>query len=253
MNDDFLNRFQKSPRAEFESALYEKLSNPAIVSNKKTTLRRLELAIGVLVAILALTVIFVPNARAAVQSVIRKIAGIPFDEVTQSPITCDPMVDCEFQKVIGVMSLEEAQAAVPFAVNLPTWVPEGYWQNPKVKLYRLAEGFDSVEIEWLKTGFTQENHFDYTQQMTLSIWQDQGDYPAEVVGEGSVSEIKIHGQPAVLIHRGWELFNKNWNGNGMTRITWEKNGVRYLLSAVFIEPATVITDEDMLRIAESVP
>jgi hypothetical protein len=88
--------------------------------------------------------------------------------------------------------------------------------------------------------------------MTLSIWQDQGDFPVQTVGAGSVSEIKINDQPAALIHGAWEVFNKNWN-NGSTRITWAKNGARYLLFAVFTEPATVISDEDMIRIAESIP
>ena len=251
MNDDFLNRFQKSPQADFESALYKKINKPIHTPNRNIALQRLGFSIGIMIAILSLTVIFVPSARAAVQSVIHKIAGIYFDEVTESPITCDPM-KCLPVEVFDAMTFEEAQAVLPFTFNLPVWTPEGYWLNPSVKVFRSYKENDSIEIEWLKTGFTEENHLDYVQQMTLIVWQDQKDYPAEQVGTGSVSEIEINGEPAALIHGSWEVFNKNWNGNGATRITWAKNGVRYLLSAVFIEPATVVSDEDMIRIAESI-
>ena len=251
MNDDFLNRFQKSPRAEFESALYLKINKSLRTSKSKVVLRRLSLSISIVLAIFALTVIFVPTARAAVQSVISKIAGLYFDEVTENPITCDPM-ECLPPDEFDSMTLEKAQAVLPFTFNLPTWTPEGYWLNPSVKVYKTYTENDSIQIEWLKTGFTTENHEDYVQQMALTAMPEQEEYPAAKVGVGSVSEIKINDQPAALIRGAWELFNKNWNGDA-TQLTWARNGVRYVLAVGFIEPATVISDEDVIRIAESIP
>jgi len=247
VNDDFLTHFQRSPRLEFTETLYKKINGPT----RLITLHRFKLSMGIVIALLALTVIFVPQARAAVQSVIHKIAGIYFDEVTESPIACDPM-KCLPEEATQTLTLKEAQAAVPFTFSLPTWTPEGYWLNPRVKLDHQAGGYTQVRIEWLKTGFTQEDHKDYIQQMTLTIWQDQGDYPVQQVGVESISEVEINGQPAALIHGAWEVFNKNWN-NGATQITWVKDGLRYFLMVGFIEPATVISDEDVIRIAESIP
>ena len=161
-------------------------------------------------------------------------------------------MECLPPEEFDSMTLEKAQAVLPFTFNLPTWTPEGWWLNPSVKVYKTYAKNDSIQIEWLKTGFTAENHEDYVQQMALTATPEQEEYPAAKVGVGSVSEIKINDQPAALIHGGWELFNKNWNGKGATQITWERNGVRYVLAAGFIEPATVVSDEDMIRIAESI-
>jgi hypothetical protein len=253
MNDDFLTQFQKPPRAEFESALYKKINKPIYIQNKKLSLRRLGYSFGIVIALLALTVIFVPNARAAVQSVIRKIAGISFDEVTELQSACDPM-KCEPEDVIGIMPFEKAQSTVPFAVNLPTWTPEGYWLNPRVSLIRGAKDTGTiVAVEWLRSGLAGASHEDYVQQMTLRAWQDQGENQTWSVAPESATEIKVNGKPAALVHGGWMLFSDNWNGEGMTSIAWLNHGTWYQLSAVFHDPSTAISDEDMIRIAESIP
>ena len=253
MNDDFLNRFQKSPRAEFESALYKKINKPIYVQNKHLSLRRLGYSFGIVIALLALTMIFVPNARAAVQSVIRKIAGISFDEVTKLPPECDPM-KCEPEDVIGIMTFEKAQTAVRFTVNLPNWTPKEYWLNPSVKLIRGDKDTGTiVVVEWLRSGLAGESHVDYVQQMLLGAWQDQGKNQTWTIAPESVTEIKVNGKPAALVHGGWMLFSNNWNSEGMTSIAWLNHGTWYQLSAVFNDPSTAISDEDMIRIAESIP
>ena len=253
MNDDFLNRFQKSPRAECESALYLKINKSLRTSKSNVVLHRLSLSISILLAIFALTVIFVPTARAAVESVIRKIAGISFDEVTELQPTCDPM-KCDPEDVIGIMSFEKAQAAVPFTVNLPNWTPKEYWLNPSVKLVRGDKDTGTiVYVEWLRSGLAGESHVDYVQQMTLRAWQDQGKNQTWTIAPESVTEIKVNGKPAALVHGGWMLFSNNWNSEGMTSIAWLNHGTWYQLSAVFNDPSTAISDEDMIRIAESIP
>lgn len=253
MNEDFLTSLQKMPQQEFTARLYRKITQSAEPSSSTGRVKRLSLSFAILTTALALAFVFVPSVRADVEFLIQKIAGFSFEELSQSPITCDPMKCDPDEELLGTMSVEEAQAAVPFEIHLPAWTPDGYWLNPKVSLIRSSAGYDMIEVEWLKTGFTQENHWDYTQQMTLSIWSDQKENPTWKVGQGSVTEIALNGQPAALIHGGWELFNKDWNGNGMTQIVWEKNGIRYALSAAFVEPATVIPDEDLIRMAESIP
>lgn len=253
MNEDFLISLQKEPQQEFTARLYRKITQPAEPSSSIASVKWLGLPFAILITALALAFVFVPSVRADVEFLIRKIAGVSFEELSQSPITCDPMKCDPGEELLWTMSVEEAQATVPFAIHLPDWTPDGYWLNPRVRLIRSSIGYDLIEVEWLRTGLTQENHWDYTQQMTLRIWQDQLENPTWMVGQGSISEITVNRQPAALIHGGWELFNKDWNGNGMTQITWERDGIRYVISAVFVEPAAVISDEDLIRMAESIP
>ena len=253
MNDDFLTRFQKPPKAEFEAALYKKINKSVHVSDKNIAFRRLGIFGGITLILFALTMVFVPDARAAVQSVIRKIAGINFDEVTQHEPACDPM-ECAPEEVIRITSFEDAQAAVPFTINLPTWTPQEYWQNPRVSLIRSENGIGTIiAIEWLRSGFAGESHIDYVQQMTLRAWQNRSENGPWVVAPESATEITINGEPAALVHGSWMLFSNNWNENGMTSIAWLKQDTWYQLSAVFHDPSTAISDEDMIRIAESIP
>ena len=254
MNDDFLTRFQEQPQAKFAETLYKKISLPAKSNPKLITARHFGLSFGIFVTVLILTFMFVPGVYADVESFIRKIAGINFDETTQSPITCNPLVDCKFEKVLSVTSLEEAQLAVPFAINLPVWTPQGYWQNPRVSLSRFQEKYDLVQIEWLKVGFSSINNDEYEQQMTLRIWQQDEniDTPWAVAPE-SVKEVAVNGKPAALIHGAWNLFGESWNGNGATEIMWNDNNVWYEISAVFNDPSTAVSDADLLRMAESIP
>ncbi|MCE9646066.1 MAG: DUF4367 domain-containing protein [Chloroflexi bacterium] len=249
MNDDFLNRFQKSPRPDFESALYQKINKPL----RSPVPGRIQFTLAAVTALFALTVIFVPQARAAIQSVIRKIAGITFDERTSPTVTCDPM-DCAPQEVAGRMSFEEAQKILPFAVHLPEWTPQGYWLNPRTTLVHINNGDDLLlEVEWLKSGLAGEDQEDYVQQMVLHVWQDRGQGETWTVAPESISEVSVNGEPAALVHGGWMLFSNDWNSPGMTNLAWKKNGVWYQLSAVFHDPSTAIPDEEMIRIAESIP
>ena len=112
MNDDFLNRFQKSPRPEFESALYKRINKPIDIQNHTICLLRQP---GIFLwncdrSACINRDVFVPNARAAVQSVIRRSRVSSFDEVTESPITCDPMTAFTPWMNLETMSLEEVQA-----------------------------------------------------------------------------------------------------------------------------------------------
>jgi hypothetical protein len=254
MNDDFLTRFQERPQAEFTENLYKKISLTAKNTPKLITARRLGASFGILAAVLVLAFMFVPGVHADVESFIRKIAGINFDETAQSPITCNPLVDCKFEQVLRVTSLEEAQLAVPFVIKLPVWTPQGYWQNPRVSLSRFQEKYDLIQIEWIKVGFSSIDHDEYEQQMTLRIWQQDEniDTPWAVAPE-SVKEVAVNGKPAALIHGAWNLFGESWNGDGATVIMWNDNNMWYEIFAAFHDPSTAVSDEDLLRMAESIP
>lgn len=254
MNDDFLTRFQKQPQSKFAGDLYKKISLPAKRNPKLITTHRFGLSFSIFVTVLILTFTFVSGVYANVESLIRKIAGINFNETTQSPITCNPLVDCKFEQVLSVTSLEEAQLVVPFTIKLPVWTPQGYWQNPRVNLSRFQEKHDLVQIEWLKVGFSSISNEEYEQQMTLRIWQQDEnlDTPWAVVPD-SVKEITVNGKPAALIHGAWNLFGESWNGSGATEIVWNDNNVWYEIFAVFHDPSTAVSDADLLRMAESIP
>lgn|GEM_PF-2084359 len=254
MNDDFLTHFQEQPRAKFTEELYKKLSLPIKRNFKLTNTRRIELSLGVTVGVLLLAFLAVPGVYADVESFIRRIAGINFEETTQSPITCDPLVDCEFEQALRVTSLEEAQLAVPFTINLPVWTPQGYWQNPRVSLSRFQGKYDLVQIEWIKAEFSSISGEEYEQQMTLRIWQQDTEFDMPwAIAPDSAEEISVNGKPAAIVHGAWNLFGESWSGSGATTIMWSVDNVWYEIFAVFHDPSTAVTDDDLIRMAESIP
>lgn len=206
-------------------------------------LAHLSLALAALFLVLTIIIAASPDVRAQVGKVFKRIAGISFMQTDRLP-------DAEVPALVlngEMVSLEQARKMVPYVLELPSWVPEGFafekdvrviprgdltskslgtWSVPVALVWRNGQGHAIVLSEQLSRGWG-----------TIQI------------GPNSAEEIKINGQPAVLIHGMWDGRTKEWSHTSMLQLTWRREGVGYRLSS----SDRWVSVNDLIRIAESIP
>lgn len=233
MNDEFLSRHRKTPRREFATALYERI-NPPMSTKSKFTSQRFTLAGAIFLALFAAFALS-PGARAAVSNLIREIGGVTFigpDETASEA----PVPESEITIVPDkTLPLAEAQAKLPFEINLPTWVPEGFVMGPSVRVSYFSDQYTPATITWY--GSDPANAM-----IELVVGQEV----SWLVDLDHVQEITINGQTAGLTGGGWDADTGTWTGSDVT-LTWLKGDTMYILRA----PGAPV--EDLIRMAESIP
>ncbi len=147
-----------------------------------------------------------------------------------------PMLD---ERVLPAVSLAEAQRQVPFAIPLPTWLPEGIvllgahvsppdWAQT---FYGRAEGRDD---EFDDGGFGIET--------TYGPYEGGYTYP-----DASKQPVMVNGQPAICIQGAWNEWQE-WNGAADTgALEWSANGFTYHIGHSNLG----LTCSDLIKIAES--
>jgi hypothetical protein len=176
-----------------------------------------------------------PPLRAAIANLQETIGDVYLAITDRSPDTSDAtIVEPE------LMSLEAARAAVPFDVDLPTQVPDGWLMGEQVQVNDLGGG-PFVEILWANPGHGN---------ISLSAWpahQGDGTPISTLVGPDSFREIEIGGQPAAIVKGGWDYYSREWAWMEVTSLIWTVDDVRYTLTASSDE----VSEADLVTMAES--
>jgi len=249
MNDDFLYRVRPVLRPKFAAELYERISKPAESRSLLERLLKLRLSRPVLQGALVLLLVLVSTlvayqpARATVLHWLREVAGFLFDEGGESPIPEDwSQVTIGYPTPLG---LEQAQSQLPFELRLPTYIPENFATDSQV----IASG------NWALTGW-YTNQTNQGEAIILLV-QPVESYPdwAQPVGEGSLEEITVNGQPGALIRGQW--FGDQWQEDCGLTLKWQQDDLVYTLSWFAAtsrgEPQSVLPLEELLHMAESIP
>jgi hypothetical protein len=150
--------------------------------------------------------------------------NIPVDQIHIPPTSTAP-------PEAVIMSLAEAHAAVPFAISLPAWAPDGFQLLDAVEVTADAAS-GMVGVAW-------QNADGATIDLSLS------NTPAgasRLAGAGTVETVTVNGQPATMRHTA---------GLGASRLvlTWTREAVAYRLAA----PADALDAASLVRMAESIP
>ncbi|MBN2148343.1 MAG: hypothetical protein JW726_13220 [Anaerolineales bacterium] len=233
MDDKFLSQLRELPDAEFANCLYQRLdqNQPRPDPRRGMALlgstpraRVIRLAAVFVICLLALMA-FSP-VRAFVANLIIEVAGQSFELSDNYPGDDDPSAE-EYTIYPQIMSLDEALAAFPYAVKLPTNIPAVYsLHENSVRVYvgEEAEAFaDTIEIEWGRS----DNSL-----ITLSISDHQWS-EGEIVAPDSLEEIQLdENHAAVLIRGGWDYDHKVWNENIALRLRWSVGDLTYDLMGV---------------------
>lgn len=238
MNDQFLQNYRKPPRQAFVQALRRRLEIHQRKAEKMSTFHLRPVLLGALTLILALALFFAisPAARAQLQDWIGQVGGVLFTATTRYP-GGGPVTTVDED----LLSIAEARETLPFAINLPTWVPEGYTLRERVTVPHFEDQLARVAIRWSAP-----------EKAELMLTIEKRPAGAEnrwVIGDGSLQEITVHGQPAALVRGAWDYDEKQWSHAGILTLFWPHDGQTYNLQA----HEEYIPIEDLVRIAESIP
>lgn len=233
MNDDFLTRYRKSPPREFAAALYERINFP-MPAPRNIFLRRFMIAGAISLALIA-AFAFSPNARASMMHLFKQVGGITF--IGPDEPSSDPTETPEPERTVPEerLSLAEAQAKLPFAISLPTWVPEGFSQSDTVRISYFGDKFTPVEITYYGPDPQVGN-------IVLMVGQRVN----WLVDLNSVQEVKINGESAGLTGGSWNADTGEWSGDDVS-LTWMHGDVMYKLDS------RGLSADQLIRIAESIP
>jgi hypothetical protein len=153
---------------------------------------------------------------------------IDVDAITISGAEQDEIVPVEMDRAA-------AESALPFALVLPAWVPEGFAALDTVEVVAPEEAepddYASVILTWEDADGAQV-------QLQVSVNAEETQFGAA----GESEAVAVNGNAATLVET---------RGLGPSRLTlsWHHTGLDYRLTA----DGGALASDDLLRMAESIP
>jgi hypothetical protein len=242
MNDDFLKKYYKPPRAAFAADLYRRISQPMQTKPKFLILRRAALASLLLLALLAVTLVVSPPARAFARQLFRQVGVFTLVDLSAnpeaagalavSPTAQPPSTDA----VVMAQDAAEASLLAGFAVYSPDYLPQGYALSGAWSLMEQGSG-KVVVSRYQDAG----GHFLLINQSRYAA----GDhFEQSYAANEQVTDVTVRGgagvwiegrlmgdEPAALLPTSW--------------LMWEQDGVNYTLIS------DALSQKEMLQVAES--
>ena len=240
-------------------------------------LPRLALRAGAVTAILLVALLLltatVPSVRAAVGRIMQQRFGLvlvePALEVTTATETELEEGEILTEVIIPPISLEEAQAQVPFTIPMPTILPEGFelWAA-RVGTGPYGESMDEngnrIAIEppvkvILHFKPDEDSQIQYHPEATLGLdIFDRTDLAGGyAIQAGNEEEVEVNNNSAIFVQGAWIKIEENkppdpnnmiWDATAdAAMLSWEAGGFTYVLSGSHLGLAR----EDYIRIAES--
>jgi hypothetical protein len=288
MDDDFLYRIRPPVRKVFADSLRQRLTSryPDNRTRRKgTSLMNQSLAnsltwkfaLVVFLVVLALVFTLSGQVRARALEWIKIVAGFTVEERSESPLKdleegipipsqtdsqptttgmllqTEKATSTEIPPVVvyqvPVISVPEALENPPFPLSLPTWIPEGYTLNEQVAI---ANSKDWIMLTWSNPK---------GREIAMLVEREYTGYNIPA-GVDSSQEIKINGQPALLIHGNWDSQHQ-WDPQRGIAIYWIKDGHDYRLIYSEREPVRNVIQPvegdmeaitaELVHMAESIP
>jgi hypothetical protein len=259
MNDEFLTKLHRIPRAEFADSLYKRISKPETPASPRSFASRLTLR-NVIFAVLFLVSV-AACLRAVTQLWHREKIGDIWVEVQSGEINISPQAKAPLGRWAQgdeTLPLAEAEATYHFDIKVPTWMPEGFTSDGNATVWGMGTGV-TANVFW-DNSWTAEAIVLTAQ--SLKYWNPvKNDYMYKSpytpqVAPGSYEEVKINGQPAVLVRGNWipkgndlESSTLVWDRDAALLLCWwsEDDGFLYWL---WLDGNSVPV-EDFIRMAES--
>jgi hypothetical protein len=258
MNDEFLTKFHKAPRAEFADALYERISRgpqprlPGTLANK-LTFRNAAIAF-VFLFLIAACVYAVSEKRW------NKIGGIYVEVQRTLKVDYNPEEPQQYVES-ECLSIVEAREILRFELHVPAWAPDGFMFDGRVcGGVDLDRTSDFAGLYW--KGADEYSGISISLQdlrrFNIST-QEYENVPAVVglpVAPGSYEEVQVNGKPAVLVRGDWAEpwgtgpLNQDdefkWDKKRGLQLHWVDGEVIYHLHT-----RADVSAEDLIRMAES--
>lgn len=238
MNDKFLRSYRIAPRLAFAQDMRKRLKIDEEKTLRVRTLLLRPVAIGAitLLLVLTLTLVVSPAARAQVQDWVGQVGGVLFTATGDYPGGDEPVTIAPSEK----MSLEDASAILPFTIDLPTWVPEGYVLEETVTFVHFEDGVERIFIQWRAP---------QKALLELEIEKLPPEESKWLVGLESIEEVLVDGEPAALVRGGWHADTKQWENPEILHLYIPHKGQTYIFSSMEKD----ISVDELIRMAESLP
>lgn len=263
----------ETERLERVEGVREALGGRALPSLSHLALRAGAVAAVLFVAALLLLAT-VPSVRAAFGRMMQQRFGLVLVEPTpQTATILEPDESSQGQlaeKIIPPISFAEAQAQVPFAIPLPTLLPEGFelWAT-RVGTGPHGESMDEdgnrVTIEppvqvilHFKPDESSKNRYHPEATLGLDIMDRAGLHGGYTIPAGSEADVEVNANSAVFVRGAWVRLdeskpplpdNMTWDDRAdAAMLSWEADGFTYTLSGSHLG----LTQEEYIRIAESI-
>lgn len=157
-----------------------------------------------------------------------------------------------------VTNLEEARSVLGFEFGFPSWAPQGFVLEDKMKMSPWSQ--KAFSASW-----TSRDGGEPIGIFLSYRWFDVATLPNPIhrsvstgpVPPGSFEEVKVFGRPAVLVRGDWnwqmrpveetEEIELKWDRKNGLSLYWADDDVAYLLWTY----NPTISPEDLIRMAES--
>ena len=210
MNDNFLYQNRPPVRSGFGENLYASISSPHPRRETQKTILKFALRFAALTLLLfAVLFTFSQPVRAGVLNWIRQIAGFEIREIDSLPTT---------EKSVYVPpdlrdSLADILDDLPYTLELPAYIPEGFLFEDKVDLVKT-----SVFMRWMNEG---------GDEILMLVDTDNGQQ--YVMGTDAAQEVQVNGLPAILFQGGYDK-EHNWDPDlQMINVVQRKGDLIYWL------------------------
>ena len=211
MDDKFLYQNRPPVRSGFGENLYARISNPHLRRETQKATLKFALRFAALTLLLfAVLFTFSQPVRAGVLNWIRQIAGFEIREI-------DSISTAENNSVHirpGIRdSLADILDDLPYTLELPAYVPDGFLFEDKVDLVK-----SSVFMRWMN------------EDGDVILMQVDTDHGQQyVMGTDAAQEIQVNGQPALLFQGGYDK-EHNWDPDlQMINVVQRKDDLIYWL------------------------
>lgn len=257
MNDEFLAKFHKTPRAEFAGALYERISQqpqPRFSQTRaiKLTFRNAAVAFMFMLLVAACVYYAVTEKRW------NKVGGIWVEvqrtiKIDNPSLSGEPIV-MEFQP--ECFSIDEAREVLRFSFMVPAWAPDGFTFSDEICSFE--------DLHYLsRSAFLNWEDAAKNTAMSLDLRNLEQEPPSLLtpVSPGSYEEVQVHEQPAVLIRGDWnwgeapwangqmssvEEYEYKWDKKRALQLYWVDGEILYRLYT-----SANVSPEDLIKMAES--
>lgn len=238
MNDQFLRDYYKQPDVKAFQEMEDKLQ----LNYKYASLTQIflpfkpALKVGMIIILIGVLLFVSPAVRAQVNEWIQQIGGVFVLETNEYPGS-GPVETIPFEQY----SFAEVANELPFEISLPGWIPEEFEIIPTVKVARFDQPAVTAYIDWKPTSGPI---------LSLMIQHRlDGENGGLIVGEGSVEEYLVNGEPAALVRGGWNADIQQWDFKlKVLTLSWKHNDQTYVLQGI----EDNISVEELVKIAESI-
>jgi hypothetical protein len=237
MNDEFLTKYRKAPPPEFAESLYQRINQPMQAQSPSRVLRPAALTLSLL-AVLGITLLLSPSARAFAQSLLKQIGGYTFTQGVPDPLDASRLpaplhiVNSSTSISIELTSEsliaddpESAGSLAGFTVRTPSHLPSEYVP---------MDGGWRITTEGNSTAVTN-GYYDTTKNFFFLVQWKFGEGDTKSFTRQEIEDVTVRGQSGV-----WIPSTAN-----SAALVWEENGITYSLIG------NALSLDEMLKVAES--